>query len=136
MLDTSQKAALAAHFADERKAEDITLLDLTGLCNFTDAFLICSGNNRIQLHAIRDGIIQGLKSAGFKAPRDDAERDAKWIVLDYSDFVVHIMSNEARGFYRLESLWGDAQPLDWQRILEDSPEVLSRAGSAKAGATA
>jgi ribosome-associated protein len=133
VLETLQKAALAAQFADEKKAEDIVLLDLQDLCNFTDIFLICTGNNRIQINAIREGIIDGFRKMGMKAPRDDAERDAKWIVLDYGDVVVHIMSHEARSFYRLESLWGDARRIEWQAALEEASEAMT---SARAGASA
>ncbi len=123
MLDTFQKAALAARFADEKKAEHISLLDLRGLCNFTDAFMICTGNNRIQLHAISDAIQDGFRKVGHKAPKQDSERDANWMVLDYGDVVIHIMSPESRSFYRLEKLWGDATELDWEKVLEESEEL-------------
>lgn len=107
-LDTLQKAALAARLADEKKAEDIVVLDVRGLCNFADAFVICTGNSRVQLNAICEGINQGFKKAGMKSTRDDQDRRANWMALDYGDVVVHVMSSEARNFYRLERLWGDA----------------------------
>lgn len=113
-MDTYQKAALAARLADEKKAEDIVVLDVTGLCNFADVFLICTGNNRIQLQAISDGISTGLKADGCKPAKADGERGANWLVLDFGDVVVHMMSPDARAFYRLEKLWGDAPILDWE----------------------
>lgn len=118
MIDTFQKAALAAHFADSKKAEDITILDVRGLCNFADAFLICNGNNKIQLRAISDAIAEGLKKQGCKGPIQDGQRTTSWAVLDFGDLVVHIMSAEARTFYRLEKLWGDAKELNWTDELE------------------
>lgn len=111
-LDPLQKAALAARLADEKKAEDIVILDVRGLCNFTDAFVICTGNSRVQLNAICQGVTQGFKKAGFKSTRDDQDRRANWMALDFGDVVVHVMSSEARGFYRLERLWGDAAEVE------------------------
>lgn len=125
MLDTFQKAALAARFADEKKAEEIKILDVRGLCNFADAFVICSGSNRIQLHAICDGIAQGFKKLGLKSPREEGERNANWIVLDYGDVVIHVMSSDARAFYRLERLWGDADELDSEEAIAGIEELAA-----------
>lgn len=111
-IDTLQKAALAANFAEEKKAEEITILDVRGLCNFADAFLICTGNNRIQLNAICEGIAQGFKKMGYKTPRDERDRSAGWMILDYGDLVIHVMSSESRAFYGLERLWGDAREVE------------------------
>ncbi|CAN5185554.1 hypothetical protein BH09SUM1_BH09SUM1_13850 [soil metagenome] len=113
MIETLKKAALAAEFADEKKAHDIDILDVRGLCNFTDIFLICSGNNRVQLNAISDNIAERFKKLGLKAPIEDGHRTSNWVVLDYGDVVIHIMSQEARTFYRLGQLWGDAKPVEW-----------------------
>lgn len=118
MLDTLQKAAAAAHFADEVKAEDIALLDVTGLCTFTDSFVICTANNRVQVNAICDRISQGFKKIGFKGPKEDGGPTSNWIVLDFGDVVIHVMNSEARSFYRLEALWGDAPHKDWQELYE------------------
>ena len=125
MLDSLEKATLAAHLADEKKAEDIRILDVRGLCNFADAFVLCTGNNRIQLQAISGGVADGLRKQGFRYPKEDGERGANWLVLDCGDVVVHIMSPEARSFYRLEKLWGDAAEVDWEKLLEQSPELAA-----------
>jgi ribosome-associated protein len=125
VLDTLDKAALIAHLADEKKAEDIVVLDVRGLCNFADAFVVCTGSNRIQLNAISDNIADGIRKRGMKYPPEDGERGANWLALDAGDVVVHIMSPEARSFYRLERLWGDAEPYDWQKALEDLPQIAS-----------
>ena len=125
MIETLQKAALAAQFADEKKAHDIDLLDVRGLCNFTDIFLICTGNNRVQLNAIGDNISDRFKKMGFKQPLEDGHRNANWVVLDYGDVIVHIMSQEARSFYRLEKLWGDAKNIDWNAIPQEAASAVN-----------
>lgn len=119
MIDTYRKAALAAYFADEKKAEDIDLLDVRGLCNFTDLFLICTGNSRVQLNAIGENVAARFKKLGFKNPNEDGHRGGNWVVLDYGDVIVHIMSHEARSFYRLEKLWGDAKPVAWSEHIDE-----------------
>lgn len=120
MIDTLDKAALAAHLADERKAQDILVMDLRGVCNFTDAFVVCTAANRVQLNAIADGISETFKKAGMRAPREETMRESTWLVLDYGDVVVHVMSQEARTFYRLEKLWGDSKEIAWaDRVAPD-----------------
>lgn len=118
-MELFHKAALAAQFAEEKKAENIDILDVRGLCNFTDLFMICTGNNRLQLNAIGENIAMGFKKLGFKSPREDGHRGGNWVVLDYGDIVVHIMSPETRAFYRLEKLWGDAKAIDWAAHLPE-----------------
>ncbi|MDK2972757.1 MAG: ribosome-associated protein [Candidatus Sumerlaeota bacterium] len=112
--ESTERARRAARLADEKKAEDIVVLDVTGVCTFCDAFVVATGSTGLQLRAIADSIIMGLKADdGFK-PAVDGERNASWVVLDYGDVVVHLMSQEAREFYRLEDLWGDGKQIDWQ----------------------
>jgi len=123
VLDTIQRAALAANLADGKKATDITLLDVRGLCNFTDVFLIVSGNNRIQLNAICESVSVGFKQRGMRGPTVDGVRGSNWLVLDFGDFVLHAMNSEARSFYRLEKLWGDAKEVDWAETLAELPET-------------
>lgn len=105
---------LAARAADEKKAENIKVLDLKGLCNFTDTFVICSANNRVQLNAISDGILENFRKNGIKGIAEDGVPGANWLVLDAGDVVIHVMSQEARSFYRLENLWGDAAEIEFE----------------------
>ena len=113
MTDAIQRAIQAARLADSKKAEEIQVLDLSGICTFTDAFVICSGATRLQLKAIGETIIKGIKDLDESTPLQDGIRSATWAVLDYGDFVVHIMSPEARNYYRLEDIWGDAKTVEW-----------------------
>ena len=98
-----------ARYAADKKALDVTELDLRGVLDYTDYFLVCSGNTGRQAKAIHDGILEGLKRDHGTLPRRvEGSSGAGWILMDYLDVVVHIFTAEARAFYRLEELWGEA----------------------------
>jgi ribosome-associated protein len=111
-LETTDAAALAdriAAIAADKKAIDVRVLDLRGVVSYTDFFVVCSGNTERQTKAIHDAIYQELKDSDRLLPRrTEGDREARWILLDYLDCVVHIFTPEARDFYRLEQLWGEA----------------------------
>ena len=110
--DTLAPAALAdriAEIASEKKAGDIRILDLRGIVSFTDYFVIASGNTERQAKAIHDAIHEALKKQHGLLPRQvEGDREARWILMDYLDCVVHIFTPAAREYYRLEQLWGEA----------------------------
>jgi ribosome-associated protein len=96
-------------YAVEKKAGDVVELDLRGVLDYTDYFLVCSGNTNRQTKAIHDGIFEGLKRAHGKLPRKvEGLGRADWILMDYLDVVVHIFTPATRAYYRLEQLWGEA----------------------------
>jgi len=98
-----------AAIASDRKAADVRVIDLRGIVSYTDFFVICSGNTERQTKAIHDAIHAELKrEEGLLPRRAEGQREARWIVLDYLDCVVHIFTPDARGFYRLDQLWGEA----------------------------
>jgi ribosome-associated protein len=109
---TAGSAALAeriAAIASDKKATDIRVLDLREVVGYTDYFVICSGNTERQTKAIHDAIHKELKDSQGALPRRvEGEREARWILMDYLDVVVHVFTPEARSFYRLEQLWGEA----------------------------
>jgi ribosome-associated protein len=108
-IDSAALADRIASIASDRKAIDIRVLDLRGVVSYTDFFVVCSGNTERQAKAIHDAIYQDLKDDGRLLPRRvEGEREARWILLDYLDCVVHIFTPEARDYYRLEQLWGEA----------------------------
>jgi len=98
--------------ARARKATGLTVLDLRKTVAFTDYFLICTGGNPRQVHAIADAVEEALKAKNVRASHVEGYRRAEWILLDYFDFVVHIFSTGARQFYGLERLWGEATRTD------------------------
>jgi ribosome-associated protein len=104
------KAALDA--AEEKKGRDIVLLDLRGISVVTDYFLIITGNSTTQVKAISDNLEKKLKDVGVKTLRVEGHNEAKWILIDFGDLIVHVMQEESRQFYNLERLWGDAQVVE------------------------
>jgi ribosome-associated protein len=109
LLQGSDLLGEIARLAADKKAIDAVELDLRGVLGYTDYFLICSGNTTRQTKAIHDGILEGLKREHGTVPRrvEGAGR-ADWILMDYLDVVVHIFTPQARDYYRLEQLWGEA----------------------------
>ena len=102
-------ARAIAGFAEEKKAADIVELDLRGVLGYTDYFVVCSGNTERQTKAIYDRIYKELKDdCGLLPRREEGAREARWILMDYLDVIVHVFTPEAREFYRLEQLWGEA----------------------------
>ena len=102
--------AIAA--ADDKKADDVVLLDLRKAAGFADYFLICSGGNPRQIRAIADAIMEALASDGARPAHVEGYQRSEWVLLDYFDFVVHIFSRETRLFYSLERLWGNAERME------------------------
>ena len=108
-LDSLGLAERIAEIASDRKALDIRLVDVRGLVAYTDTLLVCSGNTERQTKAIHDAIYARLKDDhGLLPRRVEGEREARWILMDYLDCVAHVFTPEARTFYRLEQLWGEA----------------------------
>jgi ribosome-associated protein len=111
-VQTREAAALAdriAAIAADKKALDVRVIDLRGIVSYTDFFVVCSGNTERQTKAIHDAVYQELKDSDRLLPRRaEGEREARWILLDYLDCVVHIFTPDAREYYRLEQLWGEA----------------------------
>jgi len=104
-----------AGFASDKKAIDVVALDLRGVLGYTDFFVVCSGNTDRQTKAIHDGINEGMKKEhGLLPRRVEGVQEARWILLDYLDVVVHVFTPETREFYALEKLWGEvpARSLD------------------------
>jgi ribosome-associated protein len=102
-------AQLVAGYAADVKAIDPVELDLRGVLGYTDYFVIATGNTDRQTKAIHDRIHEGLKKEhGLLPRRVEGLAEARWILMDYLDVIVHIFTPDAREFYRLEQLWGEA----------------------------
>jgi ribosome-associated protein len=109
VMDPSELASTIAEYAADKKAIDLVELDVGEILDYADHFIVCSGNTDRQTKAIADGIHEGLKKEhGILPRRIEGLPEARWILMDYLDVVVHIFTPDARDFYRLEQLWGEA----------------------------
>jgi len=106
VTDKFLKYAIEA--AQSKKALDMVLLDLRGIASFTDSFLICSGTSTPQNQAISNEIQSQLRKEGKSAAHIEGYQQADWILMDFSDFIVHIFSPKTRTYYNLERLWREA----------------------------
>ncbi len=95
----------AARILFDKKAQDIVALDVSALTVITDAMVIASGRNTLQVKALADEVEQKLAEEGLEPLRKDGQRDARWIVLDYGTVLVHLFHTQEREFYRLDKLW-------------------------------
>lgn len=103
-----------ARIADDNRGKDILLLDLRRATSLVDFFLIVTAVSRRQSHAIADEIDQEMKKRGERKLGMEGSEEGRWVLIDYGDFVVHVFNAEARGYYALEEIWGDAARLEWQ----------------------
>jgi len=99
--------------ADELKAEDILVLDLRKLTQITDYFVLATAGSERQLRAIAERVHRDLKAQGAACLGVEGEATGGWVLLDYVEVVIHVFSREARDFYQLEMLWGDAPRVPW-----------------------
>jgi ribosome-associated protein len=102
-----------AALAQEKLAANVVILDMRPVCSYTDFFVVCTGQNPRQAKAIYDEVRERLKKEERLIPRTVAgEREARWILADYLDVVLHVFTPEAREYYRLEELWGDVPSVE------------------------
>jgi ribosome-associated protein len=112
-LTPLEQARRTAALCQEKLASDVTILDMRGVCDFTDFFVIATGRNARQTKGIYDEVAGTLKTEHKLSPRSTAGvREADWIVADYLDVVLHIFTPDTRGFYRLEELWSDVPSVE------------------------
>ncbi len=111
-LSIQQIVDVACHAAEEKKAYDIKVLNLSEISTVCDYFIICSGRSGQQVKAIAENIQEKLWERGVQPKGREGLREGNWILLDYEDVVVHIFKQEEREFYNLERLWRDAEVVD------------------------
>lgn len=102
----------AVEFADSKKAKDIKVLELAGLTTLADYFVICSGGSSTQVKAIADEVEEKLSEIGVEPYGKEGFSMADWILMDYSDVVVHVFTPDSREFFNIEHLWADAKEVD------------------------
>jgi ribosome-associated protein len=117
---------MAVRGAEEKKAEDIKVLDLREVTSFTDYFVICSVSNPRQGQAVCDEIHKRLKETGELPVSMEGFQTAEWILMDYGDFLVHIFSTNARTYYELERLWRHAKSVNLADPLSTAENQTNR----------
>ncbi len=108
-----EMAAIAARAASEMFAKDVTLVDLRGLVSYADYFVIASAQTERQTRRVAEEVIENMIEKGYRPRTKRVDEGTAWISLDFLDVVVHIFTDEARDYYRLESLWRSAPQEHW-----------------------
>ncbi|MCR4727837.1 MAG: ribosome silencing factor [Lachnospiraceae bacterium] len=109
MKDILECVNLAKQVIEDKKGEKIKVLNIAELSPIADYFIVASGSNVNQLHAMSDEITEKLGKNGVHPRQIEGYRSANWILMDYGDFIIHLFTDEARDFYNLERVWGDAK---------------------------
>lgn len=114
MTDSRELAIAAARAAASKKAADVVIMDMRELLVITDAFVIASGGSDRQVKTIAEAMEDAVRDLGVKPVRREGEREGRWILLDFVDFVAHVFVHEEREYYDLERLWADAPRIGWE----------------------
>lgn len=110
--ESRHMAAIACHALSEKKAEEIKVIDISGVSVIADYFVIATAKNSSQMGALMDGVDEAMYKAGYKDSRKEGNQHSSWVLIDYKDIIVHIFSREDRLFYDLERIWRDGKMLD------------------------
>ena len=122
-MQSTDLALAAAEAASTKKAERIVILDVSNQLVITDLFVICSGRNDRQVKTIAEEVERTLlQDHHIKPFRREGQQDARWVLLDYVDFVVHVFQGEERDYYDLERLWADAPVVPFADGWEEADE--------------
>ena len=113
-----QMASLAYHALEEKKADNITLIDIEQISTLADYFIIASGSNRNQIQAMADEVDEVLGRAGYEIRHKEGYQTANWVLLDYGDLVIHIFDTQNRLFYDLDRIWRDGKAVSIQELEE------------------
>ena len=111
-METLEIVKTAVEALRDKKAEDVTVIDITGVSSIADYFIIANGNNQNQLTAMQDAVDEALNKAGLHAKQIEGNNKSTWILTDYEDIIVHLFSKEDRLFYDLERIWRDGKIIE------------------------
>lgn len=111
-----EMAKAACHALSEKKAEDIRIIDISEISPLADYFVIATGSNSNQIQAMVDAVDEELTKAGHLAKQIEGNRNSSWILMDYSDIIVHVFSKEDRLFYNLERIWTDGKRVELEDL--------------------
>lgn len=118
-MDSKQLMETVVRCMDSKKAIDIKVLDISKITTMADYFVICQGGSNTQMKAIADEIDEKLSEENVKPFGREGMNTAYWILMDYSDVIVHIFSSESRSFYSIENLWSDAEIVDISSLIDE-----------------
>jgi ribosome-associated protein len=111
-----EQVRIAVEAAQDKKAEDIEVLELESVTSLTSYFVICHGSSQRQVQAIVDAVRKRLRDAKLRPAHVEGEGGSEWVLMDYLDFVVHVFTRERRTFYALEKLWSEAPRVDFPQL--------------------
>ena len=113
---SKEMVKLAVQALEDKKGEDIKVIDITGVSVLADYFIIASGTNKNQVQALVDNVDETLGRAGNEAKQMEGYATANWVLLDYSDIIVHVFDSENRLFYDLERIWRDGKTISLDEL--------------------
>lgn len=118
MTKEQEMTGLACKALDEKKGQDIKVIDIHEVSVIADYFVIASGSNQNQVQAMVDNVEEKLGRAGFEPKQIEGSKNSSWVLMDYGDLIVHVFDEENRLFYDLERIWRDGKILDAKEFLE------------------
>ena len=116
MEQAKKMAKIAVKALEDKKAEDVKIIDIGGVSTIADYFIIANGNNQNQLQAMRDAVEEDLYKAGYPVKQIEGNSNSGWILMDYNDIIVHVFSKEDRLFYDLERIWKDGKEISVEEL--------------------
>jgi ribosome-associated protein len=120
VITPRQLALLAAEVCDDKKAKQIVVLDVRKITSISDYFIVCSTSNERQARAIAEEMRMKLKEMGKREMGVEGMEDARWVLQDFGDIVLHIFHESQREFYDIEGLWADAKQVRWKKTSKKS----------------
>lgn len=112
MADSKDMLKVIIDALQDKKAEDIRVIDISNVSVIADYFVIASGSNTNQIQAMVDNVEEEMFKAGYDDPKVEGYNTASWILLDYNDVIVHVFSEDDRAFYNIERIWRDGKEVD------------------------
>ncbi len=119
MTQAKELARLAYQAIDDKKGEDIRIINIQGVSVIADYFIIASGSNQNQIHSIADNIVEVLGRKGYDYRQIEGYQTANWVLLDYNDVIIHIFNQDDRLFYDLERIWSDGRLVSVESLNEE-----------------
>ena len=115
-MDARQKAKMAIAALEDKKAEDVHVIDISEVSTLADYFIIASGTNKNQMQAMQDAVDEKLSRAGYEPKHIEGNKNTTWILMDYGDVIIHIFDKENRLFYDLERIWRDGKMVEVEEL--------------------